>query len=331
MSSSIGSALGGLAGGATSSASAPTLSTWQAPGMNTLANNYVSGTQSNVNPYPQYAPQYQSVYNSQYNNPYAAGQQTAANTSGQQSTGIGSQEYGSSGALNSAAMSLLPGIQNVLTQSQDPQQALYNQTAQQTQDQSRVANAAAGTANSPYGAAVEGQNMNNFNIDWQNQQLNRAMSGLQSASGAATGAATAATGAGNLGASGAANTLQGGTTPYTTSMTQAQNQQAALNDLMQGLTGGNTINQQTLSEIMPYLSLGAGQANQQAGLNQTSYQDALGQQQGAAGLGSMLGSGLSSLFSGSGGMSGLSSLFSSGGGAAGASGLSDLLPLMMMA
>lgn len=293
--SSIGTALGGLIGGATSPANAPNLQSYQMPGVGQAANQYNSLLSQNVNPYAQYAPQYQQVYNQEFNNPYASGQQSAANTSGQQSTGVGSQEYGASSALNSSAMSLLPAIQNILTQSQDPQNALYNRTAQQTQDQSRVANAAAGTANSPYGAAVEGQNMNNFNIDWQNNALQRAMSGLQSASAGAQGATSIAQGAGNLGQSGAANTLQGGTTPYATSMGQANNQTGALQQLMAGLTGGNAINQQTMNELNQYLSQAFGQQNQQNQNNSGMYSNQLNQQNGASGFGALIGNGLGAL------------------------------------
>lgn len=282
----VGSVIGGIAGG---SPSQPNLNVFQPSGTQAADQQYSSLLNQNVNPYAQYAPQYQSVYNNQYNNPYAAGQQTAANTAGQQYGQVGAQNVGASNLLNSSALSVLPGAQQVMQMGLDPQNALYNRTAQQTQDQSRVANAAAGTQNSPYGAAVEGQNMNNFNIDWQNNALQRAMSGLQSGTSAIQGATTAATGAGNLGTAGAGNTLQGGTVPYSTSMGQSQNQYAALNELMSGLTGGNQINQQTLSEIMPYLNLGANQSNQQANLNQQSYQNQLQQSQSASALGGTLG------------------------------------------
>lgn len=292
MGSVIGSALGSI-GGSAAGGNAPTLTATQLPGMGAAANQYSNLLTQNVNPYAQYAPQYQSVYNNQYNNPYAAGQQTAANTSGQQSTATGAQQYANSTALSGAANSLFPAIQNILTQSQDPQNALYNRTAQQTQDQSRVANAAAGTANSPYGAAVEGQNMNNFNIDWQNNALQRAMSGLSSAQSGIQGAGSAQNAAGNLGTAGAANTLQGGTTPYQTSMGQSQDQYAALSQLMQGLTGGNAINQQTMQEILPYLQMALNQSNT---LTKDTNADAAAQQKSDSGFGSLLGGGIGALF-----------------------------------
>jgi hypothetical protein len=63
----------------------------------------------------------------------------------------------------------------------DPQSALYNRTAQQVLDQSRAVNAMSGVGTSPYGAGVTGQTMANFNIDWQNQQLQRQAQAAQSA------------------------------------------------------------------------------------------------------------------------------------------------------
>ena len=80
------------------------------------------------------------------------------------------------------AMSTLnPDITKMLTDAFDPQQALYNRTLQQVTDQTRSGEAARGVANTPYGAAAEGNALSNFNIDWQNQKLQREQSGLASA------------------------------------------------------------------------------------------------------------------------------------------------------
>jgi len=61
----------------------------------------------------------------------------------------------------------------------DPQQALYNRTAQQVQDQSNATNSMYGLGQSGLGAGITGQNMSNFNIDWQNQQLQRMLQGAE--------------------------------------------------------------------------------------------------------------------------------------------------------
>jgi len=81
--------------------------------------------------------------------------------------------FNQSGQAFGAGASILPYMNPVLASGFDPQNALYNRTAQQVQDQTRAAEAARGVATTPYGAGVEGQTMSNFNIDWQNQQLQR--------------------------------------------------------------------------------------------------------------------------------------------------------------
>jgi hypothetical protein len=80
-----------------------------------------------------------------------------------------------------AMQQLNPDISSMLNTAFDPQQALYDRTLQQTTDQTRSGEAARGVANTPYGAAAEGNTLSNFNIDWQNQQLQRQQSGLASA------------------------------------------------------------------------------------------------------------------------------------------------------
>ena len=62
---------------------------------------------------------------------------------------------------------------------QDPQQALYQRTQQQLQDQVNAQNSMYGLGQSGAGAGIANQAMSNFNIDWQNQQLARQLQGAQ--------------------------------------------------------------------------------------------------------------------------------------------------------
>ena len=55
----------------------------------------------------------------------------------------------------------------------DPQSALFNRGQQQTLDQSNAVNAMSGLAGTPYGASVSSNALGNYDINWQNQQLNR--------------------------------------------------------------------------------------------------------------------------------------------------------------
>ncbi len=110
------------------------------------------------------------AYSEALTNPYASSLPTQAASIAK--TGSNA----ASGLENSAA--------NILASSQDPQSALYDRTLQRVQDQARAANSAAGLGTSGVGAGLEDQATNNFNIDWQNQQLNRQIQGAQGASGA---------------------------------------------------------------------------------------------------------------------------------------------------
>ncbi len=66
----------------------------------------------------------------------------------------------------------------------DPQQELFQTQQQQAQDYSRVANAQAGLSGTPYGASLESEAMQDFAMNWQNQQLQRQLAGIQGMGGA---------------------------------------------------------------------------------------------------------------------------------------------------
>lgn len=86
-----------------------------------------------------------------------------------------------------AMTQLNPFIETMINNAFDPQKELYGRTLQQVTDQTRSGEAARGVANTPYGAAAEGNALSNFNIDWQNNSLQREMAGLQSATGTYSG------------------------------------------------------------------------------------------------------------------------------------------------
>jgi hypothetical protein len=115
----------------------------------------------------------------------------------------------------------------------DPQNALYAQTQQQNQDQTGAMLAATGVGATPYGASVAAQNNSNFNINWQNQQLQREAQGIQSAN-------QAYSGGGQQGTLGAQSTLGAGQLPYSTSVGISNAGLGALGTeqgLYQGVTG----------------------------------------------------------------------------------------------
>jgi hypothetical protein len=109
---------------------------------------------------------------------------------------------------------LQAGAQQLMQTGYDPRQQLYQRGMQQNREQSNAANAMYGLGSSPYGAGLAQQNMRNFDIDWQNQQLARQATALQGAGGAYGQAGGLGAQAGNL-FTGAGNLYQGAGNLYT--------------------------------------------------------------------------------------------------------------------
>lgn len=184
----------------------------------------------------------QYLSNSAQSNPYAAQAQYGAGMAGQLLQASGEQQIADASGLNPAAQQLaamngqnaarltpyagnvnmqLQGLANplgaagnsILQTAFDPQSQLYNQSFQQNQDTTNANLARAGLGGSAAGVGVMNQSDQQFNTNWQNQQLARQAQGLSSY-GAAAGQAgnllnsgltnleSAATTAGNLGSQG---------------------------------------------------------------------------------------------------------------------------------
>lgn len=291
-----GNILGSVLGGDTPEA--PNIQTWQPQYTNSADQQWWNLSQQNQgnNPYAQYAQQFKDVFNTQYNNPYAQGAQQGANNAAAAYGQVGTNGLNAANQINQASMSMLPYAQQIMTTAMDPQSALYDRTLQQTQDQQRVGQAARGITMSPYGAGLENQALQNFNIDWQNNQLQRQTTGLDSANKAITGAAANSTTAQNMANSGAAALQQQGLLPYQTSQGIATDQYNGLTNQINAGLGTNQLNSANMAALMQYMGLGAGQSNTQAGLTQQNYMNQLQQAQtSAGGLGSLINSGLGML------------------------------------
>jgi hypothetical protein len=89
----------------------------------------------------------------------------------------------------------------ILQQGMDPQNALYDRTRGQVEQQTRAGQAARGINMTPYGASVEGGVMSDFNIDWENAQLARMMQAIQGGATAFGAGGNAIQGGQNLAAS----------------------------------------------------------------------------------------------------------------------------------
>ena len=287
----MGGAIGSLFGGG--SPSQPNVQVYQPSGtasqdqnlQNLLSQSYSTLSGPN-NPYTQYQPQFASLYNSVYNSPYAAGYQQSAGQAGQGYTNTGNAALMNSSALSSFLPQLLQGASSTMQMGLDPQQALYNQMLQQTNDQANVTNAQYGLQGQQAAGNVN-QADTNFNIDWQNNELQRAISGLSAGSAAGTSAGALANTAQGVGGAGAGQVLQGGQTPYGVGTTIGGVQGNALEAYIQALLGPVTSSAGTIGQQQNYLNTGVNASAQGANAALGDYQAQL---TNSANLGSGLGS-----------------------------------------
>ncbi|WP_321921733.1 hypothetical protein [Burkholderia sp. BCC1998] len=181
---------------------------------------------------------------------------------------------------------LLGAGQNVFNLGLDPQSALYARTQQQVQDQVNANNSMYGLGQSAAGAGVANQAMSNFNIDWQNQQLQRALSGLQGYAGAANTAGSYGQAGANALSQAPQYTLLAGSLPYDTSNSIAAYPGSLAATFASQVEQGPLSSAQSLQgQIIPYLNYGAGAQS-------VPFQ---AQAQGAGALGSLVSQGISGL------------------------------------
>jgi hypothetical protein len=274
-----GSALAGLFGGSPAS-------NVQLPQMQ---NNYTNaggadqgaysgiGNLSQYNVPAQLLPQYQQIAQQGVNNPYASQYQQGANQTG-------AAGMMSGGAQTGAALGQLPNVQALMSMGFDPQNALYAQQQNQNQQQNLAMLGQSGVAGTPYGQGVASQANTNFNLGWENQQLQRASTAAQGA-GSLLGQIGSATNTG-------LNQMStGASLPYSTAQGITGNQLGMLGQA--GALGQQAaqLPQQQIQDYLSYLSGSTGQqqANTQTaqlGLNQANMgfqqNQQMGQQLGGA-------------------------------------------------
>ena len=228
---------------------APEVRAYSPGGMASAESNIFGGINnlSGFNVYGQNLPQAQQITQGLANAPGSAGYLSWAQTAGAMG------QHGGHSAFNAGTGMYGVGGQ-IWNTAMDPQSALYARTLQQVQDQSRAGQAARGVAMTPYGAGLEDQNLRNFNIDWQNQQLNRQIQG-----GAATGQAFGQ--AGQMQRQGAADYLGGSMAPYAANQQVGYGQLGALSAGGQFGQQASQIPQQQISDWQNYLGWGTGQQN----------------------------------------------------------------------
>jgi hypothetical protein len=242
----------------------------------------------------------QQAYQALSNNPYGGTAQNAANSAGAYATGtLAPMERAGAASLQGLGNTAAGYAPQILQTGFDPQNALYDRTQQQLKDQLSATNAQSGLSGTPYGAGVMGQGLSNFNIDWQNQQLQRQLQATQGYGNLTSTAGKGYAGAAELGGLATSTETMGGNLPYSTYAGQQNDVINAGNSYAGAANNAFGLDQNTLNALSAYLKL--GQFATQIG--QKGQGQAFDQGQT---LGGNVGAGLSRLSSG---LSGLSSIF----------------------
>ena len=244
-------------------------------GIGQLANYNVAGN---------LLPQYQQIAQNTVNNPYAGGY--VGN-----SAATGAAGMGSGAGITGTALSQLPDVQALMALGFDPQNSLYSKLQNQNQQQNQAILGQSGVASTPYGAGVAADANSNFNINWQNQQLQRALQGSQGAS-SLLGSIGQNTG------TGLNQMAQGAALPYQAYNTTGTNALQTLSGTGQFGQQASALPQQQIQDYLQYLSQGTQQqgANNQTGQLGLNQANSAFQQNQAFGSG--IGQGLGALSKG---------------------------------
>ena len=236
-------------------------------------------------------PAAQQTASNLYNNPFAP----QALGGAQAASGLGANAaytgFNTGAGQIGTGNSLVPYAQNILQTGVDPMQNVYNQQYALNQNQANVQNAMSGVANTPYGAGVTNQADQNFNINWQNNLLNRQTQAAQAAGALDTAAGGLQTSGVNLMNQAPSQLVQSATIPYSTYSDIGTGQNTALSQLLGIGSSGANLSNLPVQDLLALLG-GQNQTNQVG--NQTS-QVGLNQSQLAWNQFGQLGSGLGSL------------------------------------
>lgn len=216
-----------------------------------------------------------------------SGIQPAGQAAGQQYGALAGQAGQAGSFLNNMGQGVGQAGQQLWQTAQDPQNALRNQVQQQVVDASRAGTSARGIGMGGEAAGIENKAVNDFLLNWNNNQLQRQATGLSGYANASNQAGRDVAGGLAAGALGPEYTTQSAMAPFNAGVTAAGFPLQA----SQMYTGAmSPLNQQygsILSSIIPYLNSGQGATNQafdqgQTGLANLTY--------GAGKLGNAFGS-----------------------------------------
>lgn len=268
MSDQIGSMAGGLLGGAIGGSGGPASVGSYYPNIFQNSQSYqgiLGNQQKNIDTLQNTAaPAALNNYNTASNNPFAAAFQTGAGTAGQTYTNAGNSAISNGSSISGSAPQLQQYAQQIMQMGLDPQKNLYNQQKQGATDTSNANNSAYGLTG-PWAAGNTNQAVQNFDTNWQANQLQRAIQALNSGGNAMTTAGNLGVTGNQLQTAGASDLYQGAGLPYNTAHNISENQNVDLNNLISNLGGINNIDSGTMNSLLQYLAQGSGygiQANQ---------------------------------------------------------------------
>jgi hypothetical protein len=207
----------------------------------------------------QYLPKFQAVANTQGR----LADSTQGPGKGLYQGAVTGAGYGAQTAKDVSGFShgLIPYAQQIGQMGFDPQNALYDRTLQQVQDQQRAGQAARGISMSPYGAGLEGDATRNFNIDWQNQQLKRASDAATAMEGLGSSAFNLGSGATDLAAS-------AGRMPYDAAKGLSGDKANAYSAVGNEVMGANQPRQAVIDDFLRSVGLAPGFTNAAASSQQ---------------------------------------------------------------
>ncbi|QGZ54296.1 hypothetical protein [Paraburkholderia acidiphila] len=267
--------VGSVAGAAVSSAMSPGTSGGSSGGSggpsyyiptglgtaDTTWQNLLNGAVSAQNGISDQLPYYGQSLNGglQAGSTYAPGYENAASNAAQYYNGLGSTLAQQSNQNFNMQQALQGAGQSVFNLGLDPQSALYNSTLNQLQQQTGATNSMYGLGSSAAGAGVQNQALSNFNIDWQNNQLSRALQGLQGYGQIANVAGNYGQLASNQASQVPSYLLQAGQLPYTTGQTIASLPGTLAGQYASGVEQGPLSSASSImSGIIPYMNYGQG-------------------------------------------------------------------------
>jgi hypothetical protein len=222
-------------------------------------------------------PQWQQAAGQITNNPYAGQVMQTAHEASTMGQAAGQQALAAGGSMNNLAALGASYAPQIMAMGFDPQHELYDRELQRQRDQAGATAAMYGVASSPYGAGVAAQGERNFNLDWGDRQLGRALQSI-GGYGQLTGAVGGAYGtADTLNRSGLNTYTTAGMLPYQTSVGMARDQLGALGALQNGWVGSLAPAEQRMNDYLQYLAGGrdATRVNLQADAQSSTPMEAL--------------------------------------------------------